>query len=122
LLSSNFGRGGNPTRPFGVTNERADGARANAAAGGDVLRSEVGEGCLVTVVNGGSRAERSRGRAGVEALAETGTSGMSEDVSTSCGRVMTPLEGLRWTVTMVAKSMLSSVSESVSESLRYFAI
>jgi hypothetical protein len=58
----------------------------------------------------------------VEALAETGTSGMSEVLSTICGRAITPLDGLRWTLTMVARSMLSSVSESVSESLRYFAI
>lgn len=92
-LSPRFGRGGNPTtRPVWVTNARADGARVNAGGGGD------GDSCL----EGIPRASLSGGRRGVELLAETGTSGTSDVFSTSCGREITPFDGLRSTVTMVA--------------------
>jgi hypothetical protein len=101
------------TRPAGV-NGRVDGR----VGGVNVLKSNVGD-CLagesVAVRRGGG----SRDRAGKE---RSGISGTRKVFSTSCGREITAfVDGLRSTVSIVARSALPG-SESVSESLRYFAI
>jgi hypothetical protein len=102
-------------RPAGV-GDCADG-RISAIGGVNVLRSDAGD-CLAGLSVAVRRAELSRDRAGIKL---SGSSGTRKVFSTSWGRESTAFDGLRSTVSMVARSALPG-SESVSESLRYFAI
>jgi hypothetical protein len=84
-----------------------------------------GDGSLESMSDGvdGWLAEWSCNRVGMERLVEawSSASGTRKVLSTSLGREITAFDGLRSTVTMVARSALPA-SDSVSESLRYIAI
>lgn len=101
------------TRPACV-----DGCADGRVGGVNVLKSDVGD-CLAGVSVAVRGMEGSCDRAG---MVRSGISGTRKVFSTNCGREITAfVDGLRSTVSIVARSALPG-SESVSESLRYFAI